>query len=46
MHLGSALRRTSNGLPGSPNEAGRLMLPYLAFLRAGFALPPLSPGAR
>ena len=46
MYLGSALRRTSNGLPGSPNEAGRLMLPYLAFLRAGFALPLLSPGAR
>ena len=46
MYLGSVLRRTSNGLPGSCSEAGRLILPYLAFLRAGFALPPLSPGAR
>ena len=40
MYLGSALRRTSNGLPGSGSEAGRLILPYLAFLRAGFAGHP------
>jgi len=46
IYLGSALPRASNGLPGSCSEAGRLILPYLAFLRAGFALPPLSPEAR
>ena len=46
IYLGFASQRTSNGLPGSPNEAGSLILPYLAFLQAGFALPPLSPAAR
>ena len=44
--LGFALPRTSNGLPGSYSETGRLILPYLAFLRAGFTMPLLSPGTR
>jgi|GEM_PF-5682403 len=37
--LGSALLPTSSSLPGSANEAGHLILPYLALLRAGFTLP-------
>ena len=46
MYPGSVLRGTSNGLPGSRGEAGSLILPYLAFLRAGFTVPLPSPEAR
>ncbi len=46
MYLGPTLPPASSDLPGSPNEAGRLILPYLVLLQVGFTLPPPSPAAR
>jgi len=46
MYLGPPLPTASSDLPGSANEAGYLILPYLVLLQVGFALPPPSPEAR
>ena len=46
MYLGMPLPTPSSDLPGSLNEAGRLILLYLVLLQVGFTLPLLSPGAR
>jgi len=35
--LGSPSPATSNDLPGSSGDAGRVVLPYLVFLRVGLA---------
>ena len=43
IHLGPALRRASYDLPGSPSDAGHIILPYLVFLRVGFTEPGESP---
>ncbi len=37
--LGLTSLTGSSGLPGSDSETGRLILPYLALLHAGFTLP-------
>ena len=42
IHLGLPLLAGSSSLPGS-KRGPRMMLPYLALLRVGFALPPLLP---
>ena len=46
MYLGPPLPTASSDLPGSPSEAGRLILPYLVLLQVGFTLPLLSPEVR
>jgi len=46
MYLGPPLPAASSDRPGSANEAGYLILPYLVLLQVGFTLPPLSPAAR
>src|SRR5258705_7207867 len=46
ISLGPSSRSASNGLPGRSDAQVVAILPYLAFLRAGFAVPGLSPDPR
>jgi hypothetical protein len=51
ISLGPSLPTASSGLPGtfrrlSPSWSGPLLVPYLALLRVGFAVPPPLPEAR
>jgi hypothetical protein len=43
IYLGLPLPTRSCNLPGSHNETGRLILPYLVLLQTGFTKPPASP---
>ena len=46
IYLVSLLPARSNGLPEGSSEAEHFIPLYLAFLPAGFAMPPMSPSER